>query len=265
MKLSIYTAVKEGIANDYHIEAMLKHHLPLADEIIVNEGYSSDDTYVRIQNISPKINIFRSHWEKLTDMSWFVGFKEAARLRCTGDWCILLDPDEFIPEWEFSSIREHLAQTDEIMVPVRILNFYGNYRVYHAKPQKVLWQEKKMIIHRNRPDMEIWGDGSNIRLRGTKLTWDTSIKEYTLHHFGMVRHAEVLRYKWWLQGRAQTGRSTWLRPPRWIFKVFPHNWKDPQFIADLAVYNGPYVRAVADDPAEFTRDNMMLLRFLEEH
>jgi glycosyltransferase involved in cell wall biosynthesis len=262
MKVSVYTAVKDGIANDYHIEAMLKHHLPLADEIIVNEGYSSDDTYERIRRISPKIKIFRSHWEMEKDAAWCVGFKDAARLRCTGDWCIMLDADEFIPEWEFCAMREHLANTDEIMVPVRFVNFYGNYRVYHANPEKVLWPDKKMIIHRNRTDLEIWGDGSNIRLRGSELKWDTSIKEYTVHHFGMVRHPGVLRYKWWIQGRAMAGRPTRLRPPRWIFNFFPHEWRDPQFLPDLAVYAGRDICAVRDNPAEFIRDNMMLARFL---
>lgn len=264
MKLSIYTAMKDGIANDYHIEAMLRHHLDLADEIVVNEGFSSDATYDRIRNISPKIKIFRSQWEKPQGLAWSVAFKDAARVRCTGDWCILLDADEFIPEWEFADIRRHLAATDDIMVPVRFVNFYANYRVYHANPEKVLWPHKKMIIHRNEPRFEIWGDGSNVRLRGTKLSWDTSQKEYTVHHFGMVRHASVLRHKWWIQGRATSDRATWLTPPRWLFKFFPHDWKDPQFLADLAMYDGPDIRAVKEDPKEFTRDGMRLAEYLRE-
>ncbi|MGH8208927.1 MAG: hypothetical protein ACREU6_04905, partial [Steroidobacteraceae bacterium] len=69
MKLSVYTAIKDGIANDLHIEAMLKHHVPLADEIVVNEGYSSDDTYERIRNLDPKIKIFRSEWETPKDLA----------------------------------------------------------------------------------------------------------------------------------------------------------------------------------------------------
>ena len=52
MKISIYTSVKNGIENDFHVEAMLKHHAPLVDEIIVNEGYSTDGTYERIREIS---------------------------------------------------------------------------------------------------------------------------------------------------------------------------------------------------------------------
>ena len=262
MKLSIYTAMKDGIVNDYHCEAMLRHHLPLADEIIVNEGFSSDSTYQRIRNIDPKIKIFRSEWEKPKDLAWCVGFKDAARLKCTGDWCIHLDADEFIPDWEFQSIREHLASTDEIMVPVKFINFYANYRVYHANPETVLWPHKKMIIHRNRPEFEFWGDGSNVRVRGTKFDWNTSVKEYTVHHFGMVRHASILRHKWWIQGRVTTGRAPLVPPPRWLFTFFPHDWKDPQFLPDLAVYDGPDIQAVRADPGEFTRDRMSLLKHL---
>ena len=57
MLLSIYTFVQNGIFYDYHVVDMLKHHLALADEIIVNEGYSSDDTFEQIRDIDPKINI----------------------------------------------------------------------------------------------------------------------------------------------------------------------------------------------------------------
>lgn len=262
MKISLYTAVKDGIANDYHIEAMLKHHLDLADEIVVNEGYSTDATYDRIRKISPKIKIFRTHWERAKDLAWCIGFKDAARLQCSGDWCIHLDADEFIPDWEFDDIRRHLSSTDDLMVPVRFINFYGSYRVYHANPEKVLWPHKKMIIHRNDPRLEFWGDGSNVRLRGTKMSWDTSSRQFTVHHFGMVRYPGILRQKWWTQGRAVTGRSTWLRPPKWLFNVLPHDWRDPQFLPDLALYEGPDIRAVREDPAEFTRDRMQLAEFL---
>ena len=36
----------------------------------------------------------------------------------------------------------------------------------------------------------------------------------------------------------------------------------PDFIDDLRVYDGPYVAAVRNDPAEFTRDEMKLYEFL---
>src|ERR1700682_5667295 len=66
MKLSIYTFVKNGLFYDFHVAAMLRHHLPLADEIVVNEGYSSDGTYEVIRDIDPKIKIHRSQWDQTT-------------------------------------------------------------------------------------------------------------------------------------------------------------------------------------------------------
>jgi len=259
MKLSLYTAVKDGIVNDLHVEVMLRHHLPLADELVVNEGYSKDDTYERITNIHPKIKVFRTNWETPKDLQWCLGFKEGARRGCSGDWCIHLDCDEFIPEWEFEEIRRHLESTNDVMIPVKFVNFYGNYRVFHTAPEKVLWPARKMIIHRNLPEIEFWGDGSNIRLHGQPFTWETSSQMFTVHHFGMVRDAAMLRYKWWIQGRAVAGHSTRLKPPKFLFRLFPHDWTDPQFFADLAIYEGQDILAVREDPKEFTRDDMKLV------
>lgn len=263
MKLSLYTAIKNGISNDLHAEAMLRHHLPLADEIVVNEGYSSDATYDRIRQIDPKIKVFRSEWEVPRNQQWCIGFKEAARQACTGDWCIHLDCDEFIPEWEFAAIRAHLEQTSEVLVPVNFVNFYGNYRVFHASPEKVRWPARKMIIHRNLPEIEFWGDGSNVKLRDREFTWDTSSRAFTVHHFGMVRDAATLRQKWWIQGRAVAGKPARRPPPMLLFRLFPHDWRDPQFFPDLQIYGGPDIAAVKDDPKEFTRDRMKLVRAIQ--
>ncbi len=264
MKLTVYTAIKNGYSQDLHAEAMLRHHLALADEIVVNEGFSTDKTYERITRIDPKIRVFRSEWEKPKDEAWCVGFKTAAKAAATGDWCIHLDSDEFIPEWEFSSIRQRLESTKEYMLPVKFINFYGSYRTYHANPEKVRWPDKKMIIHRNVPEIEFWGDGSNVKLRGQDFSWGQGEPEFTVHHFGMVRDAAILRYKWWLQGRAVSGKSTKLRPPFALFRVFPHDWRDPQFFDDLRLYPGPHIAAVQKDPGEFIRDDLKLAQLIEK-
>ena len=265
MKLSLYTAVKDGIANDLHVEAMLRHHLQLADEIIVNEGHSTDGTLERISHIDSKIKIFRSQWETPKNLAWCISFKEAARERCTGDWCIHLDCDEFIPEWEFAEIRKILSETSECMLPVEFINFYGNYKIFHRDPARAHWPERKMIIHKNLPEIEFWGDGSNIKLRGREFSWGTDAPKFTVHHFGMIRDPAILRYKWWVQGRAISGRNTRLRPPRLLFRIFPHNWLDSAFLQDLAIYEGRDISAVTKDPKEFIRDDMRLFRYLKEH
>jgi hypothetical protein len=264
MFLSIYTFVKDGLFLDYHVVAMLKHHLPLADEIIVNEGYSSDNTFEIISNIDSKIKIFRSHWGQPKDINWLSKFKDDARQKCVGEWCILLDCDEFIPEWEFDSLRQYLKETTDIMVPVKMINFYGNYKVYNSRPEKLNWPFRKMIIHRNMPGIEVWGDGANVRLKDKRLDWGHSSREFSCHHFGFVRYPARLRQKW----RNIFGRMykknwiNWLKLPSFLFNMHPHDWMDPQFLGDLAIYEGPYIRAVRENPSEFVRDGFSLYRFL---
>jgi len=263
MKISLYTAMRNCVENDYPFVEMLRHHLPLADEIIVNEGYSTDGTFEKIRDLDPKIKIFRTRWDRPSGEHWWIHFKDAARRQCAGDWCIHLDSDEFIPDWEFEAIRQHMSNTSDVMVPVNFMNFWGNYRVYHADPGKVHWITRKMIIHRNLPDaIEFWGDGSNVKLKGQDFTWNTSDVAFTVHHFGGVRHPGILRQAWWSHGRFRTGRSIRFRPPRFVFNLFPQKWDDPDFFGGLAVYDGPVIKAVRDNPDRFARDKYFLYRLL---
>jgi glycosyltransferase involved in cell wall biosynthesis len=265
MKLSIYTSVKNGLFYDYHVVSMLKHHLELADEIIVNEGLSTDGTYEAISRIDPKIKIFRTDWGQPTSFDWFTSFKNAARKACTGDWCILLDCDEFIPEWDFSRLRRHLENTQDVMVPAKLRNFYGNYKVSHAQPASVGWPAKKMLIHKNIPEIEVWGDGSNVRRKDTAFDWHSSSEEYTFHHFGFVRNPARLREKWRnIQGNLHCKKRKFFKLPSFVFNWLPFDWKDPQFLGDLESYEGPHIQAVREDPAEFTRDGFALYRLLTQ-
>lgn len=265
MKLSIYTFVKDGLFYDFHVVAMLRQHLPLADEIIVNEGYSTDGTYEAISNIDPKIKVHRFHWDRSDPNGWHRAFKNQARVLCTGDWCLLLDCDEFIPEWEFERLRNFLATTDKLIVPVRFIHFYGNYRVRQVK-KRAITPETGYRIHRNLPDMEVWGDGANVRLRGRED--DPSVfatEEFELHHFGSVRHPGRLRQKWRTQAKQHNATDPkWDKTPSFLFDMFPHQWSDPDLLGEMGIYDGPHIKAVRDDPDEFVRDDFKLLEMIQK-
>src|SRR5690606_29807094 len=171
MRLSLYTFVRNGLKYDFHVVPMLRHHLALADEIVVNEGFSTDGTFEAISRIDPKIRVLRTEWGPQRGMDWYRDFKNEARRHCTGDWCVYLDCDEFIPEWQFEPLRALVSETEEDLIPIDLINFYGNYRVRHTAPEKVHWASRKMAIHRNRPDIEFWGDASNLRVQGQKFSW----------------------------------------------------------------------------------------------
>jgi len=264
MKLSIYTFVKDGLFYDFHVAAMLRHHVPLADEIIVNEGYSTDGTYEAISNIDPKIKIFRSRWDQSNPDTWHRDFKNDARQRCTGDWCILLDCDELIPEWEFDRLRERLAASDKPLAQLRFTHFYGNHRVVIAKLPAII-PLLGTRIHRNLPDVEVWGDGANVRLQGRPVDASVLAEDvFDVHHFGMVRRPARLRQKWRTQARQHDARNPrWDKLPAFVFNMFPHRWSDRDFLDNLALYEGPDIKAVREDPEEFTRDGLWLYEHLK--
>jgi glycosyltransferase involved in cell wall biosynthesis len=264
VKLSIYTFIKDGLYFDFHTVAMLRHHLPLADEIIVNEGFSTDGTYEAIKDIDPvKIRIDRNEWDRSDPRNWMVKIKETARRLCTGDWCINLDSDEFIPEWDFDRLRRFLETTDETLIPMRFVHFYGNYRVYKARWERIPHTPKlKVVIHRNLDTVEPWGDAANVRLRGVPFKAPTG-SPFECHHFGEVRHPARLRQKWRTQAiRHRPHKARWDWIPSFVYDLLPHRWDDPDLLADMDIYDGPLIRAVRDDPKEFVRDGFAMYRLL---
>ena len=264
MRLSLYTFVRNGLYFDFHVEAMLRHHLPLADEIVVDEGFSTDGTYEAICGIDPKIRIFRNEWDRSDPLTWHIKFKNRARQNCTGNWCILLDCDEFIPEWEFDRLRDMLAATADDVLPVKFWHFYGNYKVHQARTDRVYPPRFGYRIHRNLPEIHVWGDGANVRRSDREPTPATEANAFAVHHFGEVRHAARLRQKWRTQARQHNARNPrWDFVPGFVFDWFPHDWADPEIVPHLHVYEGPYIQAVRNNPAEFTRDNFALLNALD--
>ena len=266
MKLSLYTGVKDGIFYDFHVEAMLRHHAPLFDEIIVNEGYSTDGTYEAISAIDSKIQIHRFAWDRSDPTAWHRRFKNQARRLCTGDWCVLLDCDEFIPEWEVPRLRRYLETAKQPIVQVHFIHFYGNYRVQMAHLPSIIPGTGRRI-HRNRPDIEAWGDGANVRVEGALDEQQTIASDiaFEVHHFGSVRHASRLRQKWRTQAKQHSEENPrWDRVPSFVFNVFPHKWDDPTCLSDLAIYDGPQMQIVKDNPDEFVRDGFMTFEYLRQ-
>jgi glycosyltransferase involved in cell wall biosynthesis len=257
MKLSLYTFVRNGLFYDFHVEAMLRHHVPHVDEIIVNEGYSDDGTFEAISNIDPKIQVHRFEWDRSDPNGWHRHFKNQARQLCTGDWCILLDCDEFIPEWEFDRLRGVLERTPNDLVPVRFYHFYGNYKVYMARSRSIT-PDTGIRIHRNLAEVEVWGDGANVRIRGRDAII-AAPDTFDVHHFGNVRHPARLRQKWRTQAKQHdTKNPKWDKTPSVLFDLFPHKWDDAEFMQYLGVYEGPFIEAVRENPDEFVRDDFWL-------
>ena len=46
--------------------------------------------------------------------------------------------------------------------------------------------------------------------------------------------------------------------PTFLFRWLPHRWEDSDFFDYLEAYEGPYIRAVTEDPDEFVRDGFKM-------
>jgi glycosyltransferase involved in cell wall biosynthesis len=238
---------------------MLKYHAKMFDEIVVVEGFSTDGTYEAISNLSPIIRIFRRHLGQKVN-SWMANAKDLARCECTGDWCVLLDSDEFLPEWEMQRLRSELLATNEDIITVRPRHFYGNYRV-QLLPTLAPYGYR---IHRNLDDIEVWGDGMNVRRRGVDLKEFRPEESFEIHHFGEVRRPARLREKWRAQGRMYKSihKRDWM--PSFMFDIFPHRWCKREIGPGLQIYDGPFVSAVQDNPYEFVRDGFKVYRWAQK-
>jgi hypothetical protein len=153
------------------------------------------------------------------------------------------------------------------MFHAEIINFYGNYRVFHGNPQKIRWPAMKMVVHRNDPKFQVWGDGANVGILGQAADFGKSSAALTIHHFGAVKHAGKLRLIWSFQGAAKKKFSFFKKMVHkfpWLYDLFPHRWDDPWVVPDLELYKGDFANAVLQDKAEFTRDNMLLFDILSK-
>ena len=258
MTLSVYTYAKNALFFDFHLIDMLRHHLPLADEIVVSEGFSSDRTYEAIRHLDPKIAVHRTNIGRSDAKTWLEKAKNYARERCSGDWCLLLDCDEFIPEWEFDRLRTFITSTDCHLAAAEYKHFYGNYKVHYENPGRPFPPKRKTILHRNLPSIRVYGDGSDVKMYGvdSDSAPEDSMMVFECHHFGEVRKASRLRHKWRLQAsRDLRGRWDWV--PGFVFDFFPHRWLDPDVMPFLRLYEGPYIQAVRKNPTEFVRDGFV--------
>lgn len=158
-----------------------------------------------------------------------------------------------------------LASTDKSIVPVSFTHFYGSYRVYMANLPRIR-PGAGLRIHRNLPDIEVWGDGANVHWRGREGDQTlVATESFAVHHFGSVRHAARLRQKWRVQAKQHDAKKPrWDKVPGFVFDLFPHQWEDPDVLPDSAINDGPDMQIVTGDPAEFTRDDFAIYELLKK-
>jgi len=108
--VSVCFVIRNGILNGYPFWESLESCLPFADEIVISEGYSDDDTYEIITNFKnqhpDKVKVYRSRWGKSTAGEMIEIKSTEAMQKCTREWIYYLQADEVIHEDNHSFIRD---------------------------------------------------------------------------------------------------------------------------------------------------------------
>ena len=152
MKISGFMIIKNGVVQGYpFIEAILSA-LPVCDEFLISEGYSSDETWkllCELQEKYPdKIKLFRDKWQgKTSSGEILASMSNILKKRCKGDYCLYIQANEIIHELTIREIKDLILfypDIDIFLLP--FFNIMGDKYLFETQFRKRLVKNLDYII-----------------------------------------------------------------------------------------------------------------------
>lgn len=210
MKLSVAIITFNEEAN---LRRTLQPLLGLADEIIVLDSFSTDNTLSIAAEMGAKT--FQEPWPG------HIAQKNSALKKCSGEWLLSLDADEVLPPELVEEIRHVLNN------PAATNGYAINRHTYYlGRLLKYAWQPdwKLRLVRRSAkprwtgmdPHDRLIIEGSASRLPGYLVHY--SFKDFAAHMETTKKHAQVGAKSYYEHGRRAKLSDFLIRAPFHVFK-----------------------------------------------
>lgn len=99
--ISGFMIVKDVIKPGYPFVEAIASALPVCDEFLISDGYSTDGTYeavARIAELNSKVKVFRQEWPKEKRFTLLADVTNWVRAKCSGDYIFSIQANEVVHE-----------------------------------------------------------------------------------------------------------------------------------------------------------------------
>lgn len=199
-KISVYTTCTNAIRDEFFPLEGIRSALNFADEVIVVDGGSTDNTIDKIRGLNTNIvKIYNNEWLDSLGKNMYAINKSMALGHCSGDWCVLMDSDEVFHEEDADRIRgiaEHVSK-DILAIEFNTIHFYKTYRnIINGCPDWKDLYDRKIYMVRNNRFMHHGALGeeadAHVDLHGKPIPRDKIITaNIRVFHYGHVRTKET--------------------------------------------------------------------------
>lgn len=233
---------------DYCIEAAIRSALEFSDEVIINDGNSTDDTFEILTSLQQefgkgRVKLVRRAW--VHDIGWQERERNFAAQQTNCDWLMLQDADECFHEKDADILKIVSQDKRYNLVNFEVLHFYGLPCFTNPNPQ---WYHRHTRMGRRSVDFGVkqhpGGCVSDVYAFGrpchTYRGSDIAIlkSDHAIYHYGWVRDARVAgvklnKFNGWYANDSKYFDG-------YLDSDVPFDYKLEEYVKDLTKFRGTH-------------------------
>ncbi len=211
--------VKDVLKPGYPFAEAIASALPICDEFLISEGYSTDGTYEIVQQMAKlnrKIKIFRQQWPSTRSLMVFGDVTNWIRAKCSYDYMFSVQANEIVHEDNVEFIKALPEMCPEVHTfSLPFWHLLGNYKFS---------EEYRLRFSRNLPSIVATGDAWAL---GPSKTFVRSEALKTLRNPRVLLRYISRGIEWTYANSGQNLISRAVYLPKPVFRywsLFPRNF-----------------------------------------